>query len=188
MENMDTYTKGYNIPRKEVVERFKWREGLIPLSLSNHAQRRVKERMLGEFIIVPTMCRITKENICSGRSKDGKHLSSVKIRLEYKKDMWLYLVVCPGSGVVKTLFINAKKNTYKERECCIEEDILEEKTQITGDNFERERRTGENVGILSNAMGQTKKKNMLELWLSHIWRKSKYLLGPSSGEESIPPI
>lgn len=137
MRDLDMYTKEYN--RREVISNFKWRKGLIPLRLSNHAKRRVEERILGEFVIVPTVCRITENNICSGRSKDGKKLISVKIRLEYTKDKWLYLVVCPDSGVVKTLFLNykdAKKEKASrerqgiEEECC--EEIGVEQKQFEG--------------------------------------------------------
>lgn len=131
MKDLDVHTNGYKVTRKEILERFKWREGLIPLSLSKHAQRRVEERVDGEFPIVPTVVRITRNNICSGRAK-GKKLTSIKIRLEYKEDKWMYLVICPNSGVVKTLYINykdAKKNAPKERECCVEEDYSEKQAK-----------------------------------------------------------
>lgn len=130
---------GTKLTRKEIINNWKWREGMIPLLLSNHAKRRVEERMLGEFIIVPTVCRITKNNICSGRTLDGKKLSNIKIRLEYTKDKWLYLVICPGNGVVKTLYINykddkknapferdktVKKGEGTEEECCEDEGAI----------------------------------------------------------------
>jgi len=134
---------GIKLSRKEVIDGYKWREGLIPLVLSKHAQRRIEERVEGEFIIVPTVVRITKQNICSGRSKDGKKLSSVKIRLDYKNDKWMFLVVCPNSGVVKTLYINYKdakkeqaarqRQGIEEGECCVEENYVEEgKAQDNG--------------------------------------------------------
>lgn len=130
MKDLESGTREYN--RKEIIEGFKWREGLIPLRLSLHAKRRIGERMLGEFVIVPTMCRITPKNVCSGRSKDGKRLLSIKVRLEYTRDKWLFLVICPDSGVVKTLYLNykdAKKEKASsqrqgvEEGCCVEEEI-----------------------------------------------------------------
>ena len=139
MRDLDMSTKEYS--KREVISNFKWRKGLIPLRLSNHAKRRVEERILGEFVIVPTVCRITENNICSGRSKDGKKLISVKIRLEYTKDKWLYLVVCPDSGVVKTLFLNykdaKKEKASKERQgiekgCCVKEKATEGNFEIKG--------------------------------------------------------
>lgn len=149
------------LTRKEVIENYKWKEGLLDLRLSNHCRRRIEERVDGEFPIVPTMVRITEKNICSGRAK-GKKLTSVKIRLDYKADKWMYLIICPWSGVVKTLYINykdVKKNspfkglkTSQEEEICCEEEAIKEKTQITGDNFERERRAGENVQDVSRNM------------------------------------
>lgn len=159
-------TKGYNLSRKEILNGgYKWREGLITLKLSKHAQRRVEERILGELVIVPSMCRITKENLCSGRSGDGKSLTSVKIRLNYKKDQWMFLVICPWTGVVKTLYINYKnakkereareRQGIKEGECCVEEEYHEEKGEISGTNSFREAGTGENVGILPVYMEET---------------------------------
>ena len=168
-------TKGYNLSRKEILNGgYKWREGLITLKLSKHAQRRVEERILGELVIVPSMCRITKENLCSGRSGDGKSLTSVKIRLNYKKDQWMFLVICPWTGVVKTLYINYKnakkereareRQGIKEGECCVEEEYYEEvegpgieprKWEISvGERFGKAG-TGENVGILPVYMEET---------------------------------
>ena len=172
-------TKGYNLSRKEILNGgYKWREGLITLKLSKHAQRRVEERILGELVIVPSICRITKENICSGRSKDGKSLTSVKIRLDYKKDQWMYLVICPWTGIVKTLYINYKnakkereareRQGIKEGECCIEEEYYEEKGEISGANSFREAGTGENVGILPRDMGR--KKNWGKKLFRNFWR------------------
>ncbi len=129
-----------NLNRKEVLEGgYEYRTGLIPLILSKHAIRRIAERIDGEFIIVPSVARITKENICSGRTKDGKFLTNIKIRLDYKRDKWMYLVICPSSGVVKTLYINykdaKKENEARERQgieeeqACCEEAFSEEEAQ-----------------------------------------------------------
>lgn len=179
-KDLDVPTNGYKVSRKEILAGFKWREGLIPLSLSKHAQRRVEERVDGEFPIVPTVVRITRNNICSGRAK-GKKLTSIKIRLEYKEDKWMYLVICPNSGVVKTLYINykdAKKNTFAKGNeatttCCEEGDTP------TGENSFKD------VGILSEFMGETpSRKTLLELWAANIWGKLISILGPSSGKRS----
>lgn len=177
---------GINISRKDILANYKWREGLIPLSLSKHAKRRVEERVDGEFPIVPTVVRITRNNICSGRGK-GKKLTSVKIRLDYKTDKWMYLVICPNSGVVKTLYINykdAKKNPFKKDECCSEEDSLKEETQVSGDNFEGERREGWNAAILSESVGEaSSKETLLGMWWKNIWGKFHHILGPSTREK-----
>ena len=191
---MDTYTKNYS--RKEVIEKFRWREGLIPLSLSKHAQRRIEERVDGEFPIVPTMCRITRENICSGRSKDGQRLSSVKIRLDYKKDKWMFLVICPSSGVVKTLYINFKdakkeralKKKYEiKEECCIEEPYYDEKvpnkeeTEECRANAGGEGGRGYNETFYANSVGETSyNQKVLGMWWKNLWRQFNNLLGPSS--------
>lgn len=169
------------LTRQEVLKGYKWKEGLINLSLSNHCRRRIEERVDGEFPIVPTMVRITEKNICSGRAK-GKKLTSVKIRLDYKSDKWMYLIICPWSGVVKTLYINykdVKKNApfkglkaSQEEEVCCEEEAIKEKTQIQGDNFERERRAGENVQDVPRDMGKTQgfwEKFFRSIWKAHIW-------------------
>lgn len=167
------------LTKEEILKGYKWRGGLIPLTLSKHAQRRVEERVDGEFPIVPTMLRITEKNICSGRA-NGKRLISVKVKIDYKTDKWMYLIVCPNSGVVKTLYINykdAKKNTFKEGdkavEACCEENTLTGETSF------------KDVGILSTIMGETpKKENMLELWVCNIWRELLSILGPSSGKRT----
>lgn len=157
--DLGTPTQSNNISRKEVLKAYKWREGLIPLSLSNHALRRIEERVDGEFPIIPTVVRITRNNICSGRSKDGKKLTSVKLRLDYKRDKWMYLVICPNSGVVKTLYINykdakkeavsRKKQGIKEKEACCEE------AYNGGDGTEQSGEP-ENEGLLSGNMGREK--------------------------------
>lgn len=125
--DLDTHLKEYS--RKEIIGGMKWRKGLIPLIMSEHAKRRISERILGEFMVVPSVIRITENNICSGKGRNGK-LSSIKIRLDYSKDKWMFIVVCPNSGVVKTLYINYKdakkekalrKEANEKENCCIEE-------------------------------------------------------------------
>ncbi len=162
------------VTRKDIIDGYKWREGLIPLSLSNHAKKRAEERVDGEFPIVPKIVRITKNNICSGRAR-GKKLTNIKIRLDYKNDKWMYLVICPNSGVVKTLYVNykdAKKNTFKKKSyhvetCCEEEDI------------------NKDVGILPNVVAETpKRKTLLELWCENIRRKFFSILGPFVGKRT----
>jgi len=189
IEDSGIHTKECKLTRKEILAGgYKWREGLIPLSLSLHAKRRIEERVDGEFPIVPKICRITKENICSGRTKDGKHLSSVKIRLDYKKDKWMFLVICPGSGIVKTLFINYKnakrEQTIKEREgiteeiCCIEEETFTEAGEFGGGGID--------AFLYAKPMGSpAERETLLGMWWKDIWGKFIHILGPSSREERI---
>jgi len=173
---LEEHTQGYKLSRKEIIDKYRWREGLIPLSLSKHAKRRVEERVDGEFPIVPTMVRITEKNICSGRSDNGKKLSSVKIRLDYKNDKWMYLVICPNSGVVKTLYINykdAKKNAFTKGQ--VIETCCEEGDTNTGETSFKD------VGILSEFVAEApRKETLLELWVCYIWRELLSLLGPST--------
>jgi len=191
---MDTYTKNYS--RKEVIEKFRWREGLISLQLSKHCLRRIEERVDGEFPIVPTMVRITKDNICSGRSQDGKKLSSVKIRLDYKRDKWMFLVICPFSGVVKTLYINYKdakkekaareRQGIKEDTACCEEEYYEkvshqEETKECREDTGREGRGDYNETFYANPVGETSyNQKMLGMWWKNLWRQFNNLLGPSA--------
>jgi len=173
--------EGRTISRKEILSGdYKWRGDLIPLVLSKHARRRVEERIDGEFIIVPSVARITKENICSGREKGG-YLTNVKIRLDYKRDKWMFLVICPATGVVKTLYINykdakkeeaARKKQGIEEGCCVEIPYYEEenkgKAQDTGTIISPEGRTGKTMEVFHANMGETQERGR-ETSFRNLW-------------------
>lgn len=117
--------------RKDIIGKIKYREGLIPLSYSNHAKQRLRERVDGELIVAPTVVRVTENNLSSGETKDGHRLTEACIRLDYKKDKWMFLVVRLGSGLVKTLWINDKKARKLRKEVGnVQEHLEEEAPQI----------------------------------------------------------
>lgn len=114
--------------RKDIVGKMKYRQGFIPLLYSQHAKERLQERVEGELIVAPTTVQITDRNIYSGETKDNKKLTQACIRLDYKKDKWMFLVVILGSGIVKSLWINDKKARKIRTEVGNVQENLEEKT------------------------------------------------------------
>ncbi len=95
--------------RKEIIGKIKYRQGFISLLYSDHAKERLLERVDGELIVAPTVVQITDNNIYSGETYDNKKLTQACIRLDYKQDKWMFLVVVLGNGVVKSLWINDRK-------------------------------------------------------------------------------
>ena len=151
-----------NVGRREILEgNWKYRKDLIPLIFSLHAKKRMEERVEGQFMVVPTMARITKENICSGQAI-GDKLRAVKIRLDYSRHNWMFLVICPSSGVVKTLYIDGKKKAPKKEQ-------NSEENKVSRTNRTGEAGRSKDEIILSGNM--EKKSGWWSRTLRNIWRK-----------------
>lgn len=128
--------------RDIILERgLKWREGLIPLSYSKHAKKRLSERVDGELIVCPSVLRITQENLYNGsiNNENSKRLTEVCVRLKYKQDKWMFVALVVGNGVVKSIWIENKfkKNdretdSLREEMGIISEDLVKEIPQVPG--------------------------------------------------------
>lgn len=81
---------------------------LIKLNTTNHFINRLEERGLG-LDCIPTMVRVTKDNIHSGKTKNGKTLKSVVVRLVYSPTKFIFLCFNPYDGFLKTLWFKDRK-------------------------------------------------------------------------------
>lgn len=98
------------VRRKEILERnMLFREGWLELSYSKHAMSRLKERLKGDLLVYPKKVNISKLNINKGYTYGDMYLHKVVVRLEYKRDEWIFLVILPGNGVVKSLWFQKKE-------------------------------------------------------------------------------
>lgn len=83
--------------------------GLITLKHTNHFKARLEERGMG-LQCIPTVVRVSRNNIHSAKTDDNKHLKSVVIRLDYTSSKYLFLILNPFDGAVKSLwFVNKKR-------------------------------------------------------------------------------
>ncbi len=81
---------------------------LVKLVPTKHFVDRLNERGIGVDCI-PTMVRVTKDNIHSGKTDNGKNLRSVVVRLKYTSSRYLFLCFNPIDGGLKTLWFRDKR-------------------------------------------------------------------------------
>lgn len=146
------------LSRKEIVAgEYKWREGLIPLLYSKHANKRLEERVNGELVVFPTVVRITMDNLYNGSVRNEKILIEACVRIDYKRDKWMFIALNIRSGVVKSIWIDEKRTKSKT-------------TKLRGE-----------MGIISKNM-EKETSQIPDIW--HIFGESveKYLLRSSIRE------
>lgn len=85
---------------------------LVKLHPTKHFINRLEERGLG-IDCIPTLVRVTKDNIHSAKTEDGKQLNSVVVRLTYNTSKYLFLAFNPFDGAVKTLWFRDKNTIAK---------------------------------------------------------------------------
>lgn len=108
------YAKQYG--RNAILESdMKYRRGWVRLIYTDHALQRVQERMKGDKELYPRMLNISHLNINRGYSYDGKYMHKVVVRQEFNADEWIFLVVLPGKGLVKSVWFEQKSMTKKEQ-------------------------------------------------------------------------
>lgn len=101
-----------NLSRTQIIkEGYKYPTGLIRLKPTKHFLSRLYERNVG-ISCVPTLVRVTEDNIHSGKTQDGITLSSVVIRLKYKIDTYVYLCFNPFDAGAKSIWFE-KIRTWK---------------------------------------------------------------------------
>ena len=81
---------------------------LVKLIPTKHFIERLEERGLG-LNCIPTVVRVTKDNIHSGKTKNGVYLNSVVIRLDYTIKKYIFLAFNPNDGALKTLWFKEKQ-------------------------------------------------------------------------------
>ena len=81
---------------------------MVKLYPTKHFTERLEERGLG-MDCIPTLVRVTKDNIHSAKTEDGKRLSSVVVRLTYNTSKYLFLAFSPLDGGLKTLWFRDKR-------------------------------------------------------------------------------
>src|SRR5690349_14671795 len=101
------YAKEYG--RKKILEdKMFFKRGWLDIRYSQHAKERLKQRLRGSIILFPHKVNISDLNIYKGYSVDGKYLYKVIIRMEYKTADWMYLVILPDKGLVKSVWFEEK--------------------------------------------------------------------------------
>jgi hypothetical protein len=94
------------LTRSEVLdEGFLYPEKEITLIPTKHFWDRLEER--GSLLYFPNPVQVTRENIHSGKTRDGKTLHSVVIRLDYGSKC-IYLCFNPYDSGLKSVCFNDK--------------------------------------------------------------------------------
>lgn len=102
------------VSRKQILKNnIYFKEGWMELIYSKHAIERLNERLRGSIQVYPKQVNISKLNINRGYTYDGKKLHKVIIRLEFKRDEWIFLVIIPNKRLVKSLWFSFKKYDRK---------------------------------------------------------------------------
>jgi hypothetical protein len=97
---------------------YQWPGHWIQLRWSAHARKAIEERGLAQNSI-PTVVRISKDNIYSGRTEDGKTLNSVVIGLKYSYRRFLFLALDPVTGTLKTLWFRNEQFRGRNRQSAV---------------------------------------------------------------------
>lgn len=92
-----------NLSRNEILKgKYYYPKGIINLKYTKHLFQRHKDRSNG-LDAIPSVIRITPNNIHSGKSKNGKSLNSVVVKIKtYKGNMFICLN--PFDSYVKTMW------------------------------------------------------------------------------------
>lgn len=115
-------------------------EDLIELIPTKHFWDRLIEREEG-VLLIPTKVRVTPENIHSGKSRDGKTLHSVVIRLEYNKFRLIYMCFNPYDGGLKTVWF-ADKKKYRNHDTNVQTTMHQANSEQTVSDVRSESNPG----------------------------------------------
>ena len=158
------------LSRHEIVGKgFLYRRDLISLRYSDHAKERLVERTTGNIIVAPSVLRVSESNIYTGLAK-GNVLKEVTIRLDYKNDKWMFLVILLKHGIVKTIWIDDKKKAKAKK--------LQRLNTEAGE-------LREEVGVVQeNLVRETSCKPTF--WQTLVRRVKELLHGPLTRKGSVP--
>lgn len=93
---------------------------LVKLKTTKHFVERLEQRGIGVDCI-PTLVRVTKDNIYCGEA-EGDKLTSVVVRLKYGSSRYVFLCFNPVDGYLKTLWFKEKGRKHADRKESSEED------------------------------------------------------------------
>lgn len=103
------------LTRTQIVEgRYIYPSELVKLIPTKHFMARLEERGLG-LDVIPTVVRVTRDNIHSGKTEDGHTLKSVVVRLKYTERSFIFLAMNPFDGAVKTLWFRDRRPNGRNR-------------------------------------------------------------------------
>lgn len=148
--------------RRQILEyRMEFREGWMTLIYSQHAMQRLRERLRGDLEVYPKLINISKLNINKGYSYNGRYLHKVVIRLEFKRDEWIFLVILPKYRLVKSVWFQFKDDNPMKQETKEQWEVFQE---VWRDNPQR----------LCQSCGKKIYGANKPLYHDHLLEKSKY--------------
>ena len=107
MEDKNVVAK--KISRAEIISSgIEYKTDFFDLKYSNHCLERLDERLDGSIKFLPKVVRITENNISGGETLDGKKLKVAKLRINYKSDKWIFLVINLEKKFVLTVYFKSK--------------------------------------------------------------------------------
>lgn len=100
-----------DLTKKEIIKRgCEYPKELFNLKYTNHVIERLNKRCIG-LDCIPTVLRVTEENLFSGRPDVNNRLTSVVVKLKYHGTRYLYLCCNPYDGGLKTIWFRDDKST-----------------------------------------------------------------------------
>ncbi len=85
-----------------------YKTDFFDIKYSKHCLERLEERLDGSIKFLPKVVRITENNIYFGETLDEKTLSLATVRINYKSDKWLFLVIDLKTKLVVTVYFKNK--------------------------------------------------------------------------------
>jgi len=103
------------LTRRQILKgKYIYPDDLVKLYPTKHFVDRLEERGLG-LDCIPTLVRVTKDNIHSAKTEDGQKLISVVVRLVYSKSKYIFLAFNPFDGGMKTLWFRDIPNGFQRK-------------------------------------------------------------------------
>ena len=97
------------LSRGEVLKgNYKFPLELVRLKPSLHFKKSLENRGL-ELDCIPSMVRVSRDNIHSAKTIDNIHLTSVVIRLSYTSCKYMFICLNPYDGAGKTIWFKRKE-------------------------------------------------------------------------------
>ena len=103
------------LTRTQILQgNYRYPDELVRLKPTKHFLNRLSERGIG-INCIPTVVRVTRDNIHSGKTLDGINLTSVVVRLKYTYNRYIFLCYNPFDGGLKTLWFREKVRNEDRR-------------------------------------------------------------------------
>lgn len=98
------------LTRKQILEgKYEYPKGYITIKPTNHYLERLEERGIG-LACVPWTVKVTKDNIYSGKTWDGKNLTSVVIKLKFSRWEDVFICLNPFDCGGKSIWFKEKRS------------------------------------------------------------------------------